>query len=250
LRSAGQFVEDPLAKLEDRNVIDLFPNPSPVLSGRVDQAGLRFQLSQGTDAAIGCRKLILKYIRIGKDQRRDFGRGFAAGVGDFGCFRFGIGNPKDTGKPVACSGLADPKVGHGLKSEAQGFRRLFDDVIFRQPLLRPTKSLHQDGRLPFKPIAAFIGFRDNSVFEFGGFQNLQQLGRRRGTKNERINDSGGHMGDTVLYSLPGIAENDLIGRGNVLNLAFDDDTQATQLKQNIGTVLTVDVDGFGVGCDA
>ncbi len=58
------------------------------------------------------------------------------------------------------------------------------------------------------------------------------------------------MGDTALYPLPGIAEHDLIGGGNIRNFALNHDTQATQLKEDIGAMLAVNVDRFGVGSNA
>ena len=58
------------------------------------------------------------------------------------------------------------------------------------------------------------------------------------------------MGDATLHALAGITENDLIGGGHIRNFALNNDTQATQLKEDIGAMPTVDVDRFGVGCNA
>src|SRR2546425_1176915 len=62
--ASGQFVQHTLAKLENWNVIDVLPNPIPMLSSRPNHVLLLFQFTERRNSPIGLRKLLLKDERV------------------------------------------------------------------------------------------------------------------------------------------------------------------------------------------
>ena len=123
------------------------------------------------------------------------------------------------------------------------------DVVFCQRFLRVSKRVHQRCRIAFKPIFRLVSLGDDPVLQLRGAQSLKNFRRRGMAKGKRINRRCCDVCNPAAYPLPCILYDDLLRVGMVGKFSFNDYAKPAQLKENVGAMLTVNMDGLCVRSD-
>ena len=245
-----QFVQHALAELEDRDVVDVFPDPAPMRCQRADDVGVVLDLAQRMDARVGQGQLLLEDECVGQHERRDLGRGLASGLGFVGRFSPWRRDAENARQAIARAGLACPQLGDADEPRVQRLGRRLDDVVAGQRFLRTAQGLHDRRGSSLEPSAGFRGLRHDGIAQPRRGQGVEQLGGGNRAQPVGIDGRRGKVRHACADALAGVVQHVPCGVGGVRELPFDDDAQAAQPEEHVGPVCAAQLDRLGVRADA